>query len=223
MITRRALPFAAAASATLPALLRGRGAMAALPIPPSNSIKARVMRNGSDIGTATYQFDRQGDNLSVRVAVDLVVKFGPVAVFRYTHRNLETWHGDTLVGLDAKTDDDGTPKFCRATRGPEGLTVIGSRENKSYVAPPDALGTTYWNFKTVSVPLINTEDGHLLGIKIAPTGQKSVELATGTPVQAREFIMTGDLHLELFYEANNEWAAMNYYAKDKSVVNYQRF
>jgi len=220
MIKRRTLPLLAAAAA-LPALWRPRPAFAALPIPPGNVINSRVIRKDSDIGTAKYVFDRDGDTLRVHISVDLVVKLGPVPVFRYTHRDVETWQGDTLMSLEATTDDDGTPKFCSARRVAEGLAVKGSH-GPPYVAPANALGTTYWNMKTISTPLINTEDGHLLDITMTPQGPKPFPLANGGSVPTREWEMTGDLHTELFYEADGRWAGMIYHAKDKSMVQYLR-
>jgi len=220
MLTRRNLARAAAALGVTP-LLRPCGASAALPVPQSNAINCRVFRKGDDIGTAAYRFERQGTALTVRIAIDLVVKIGPIAVFRYTHRNVETWDGDTLTGFDAKTDDDGTPKFMSARHGPGGLMVTGSK-TEPYVAPANALGTTYWNVRGVSGPLIDTEDGHLLKVKIAPVGDVEVALASGAKIPARQYAMTGELKLDLWYEPSDSFASMRYYAKDGSVVTYER-
>jgi len=36
-------------------------------------------------------------------------------VFRFTHRNHETWEGDRLVAIETTTDDDGKPLSCTAS------------------------------------------------------------------------------------------------------------
>jgi hypothetical protein len=210
-----------AAALALPTWLRSRSVQAALPIPSSASIGCRVMRKGSDIGLASYKFDHQGDKLVVQIAIDLLVKVGPIGVFRYTHRNVETWQGDTLIGYDSKTDDDGVAKFMSAKRGPSGLMVTGSK-TQPYTAPANALGTTYWNIACVSVPLINTEDGHLMNEKVTPVGTNEVPLASGTKVKAQQYAMVGDVKIDLWYEITNAFASMRYYAKDGSVVTYAR-
>ena len=220
MLSRRNLGQAAAALGAYQLVLSSAAA-SALPVPASNAINCRVLRKGDDIGTAAYRFERQGTMLTVHIAIDLVVKLGPIAVFRYTHRNVETWDGDTLIGFDAKTDDDGTAKYMSARHGAGGLVVTGSK-TEPYTAPANALGTTYWNVRGVSVPLIDTEDGHLLRVKVAPVGDVQVALASGAKVTARQYAMTGELKLDLWYESSDSFASMRYYAKDGSIVTYER-
>ena len=198
-----------------------RAAAAGLPGPPGNAIHCRVIRKGDDIGTAVYLFERQGESLRVDLAVDLVVRLGPVPLFRYNHRTVESWQGDTLVGYDAKTNDNGTPKYMSARRGPAGLEVTGSG-TRPYTAPPDAMGTTYWNIRGVSVPLIDTEDGHLLAVHFTAMGTTQVALANGTRIAALQYNMIGELKLDLWYGPGDQLASMRYYAKDGSVLTYER-
>jgi hypothetical protein len=179
------------------------------------------MRKGDDIGLASYRFERSGEVLTVQINIDLRVRLGPIALFRYVHQNVEVWQADTLMSLDAKTDDDGLPKYMSAKRGPEGLMVTGSK-TEPYIAPQNALGTTYWNIRCVSTPLINTEDGHLMDVKITPDGISAVPLASGATVQARQYDMRGEIRIDLWYEPTDEFASMRYYAKDGSVVTYAR-
>jgi hypothetical protein len=220
MLTRRSFAQNVALLA-VPSALRGLPAYAALPVPPKDAITCRVMRKGEDIGLAEFKFERQSQRLEVHIAIDLVVKLGPIPVFRYSHRNLETWEGDNLVGLDAKTDDDGTPKYMSAKLGPNGLMVTGSK-TKPYIAPPNALGTSYWNIRSTSCPLINTEDGHLMDINVTPVGLTEVPLASGADVTAKEFAIRGEVKIDLWYQPSEEFASMRYYAKDGSVVTYAR-
>src|ERR1700756_3553073 len=81
---------------------------AALPVPVGNKLEFRVTRKDATIGTHELTFERSGDGLVVRVAVDLVVKFGPLPLYRYVHRATETWQGSTVVSIEAETNDDGT-------------------------------------------------------------------------------------------------------------------
>jgi hypothetical protein len=45
------------------------------------------MRHGAPIGTHVMTFHGDGDGLIVDIAVDVLVKFGPIPLVRYTHRN----------------------------------------------------------------------------------------------------------------------------------------
>ncbi len=215
MISRRNLTLLTAAAA-IPS-----PAVAAMPIPPGNALNCRAVRNGTDIGVATYRFETEGDRLIVNLAIDIVIKFGPIPVFRYTHRSTETWYGDLLYGVDSKTDDDGTPKFMTARRGPDGIQVTGSL-TEPYTAPFDAIDTTYWDPRTVTAPLINTEDGRLLKIKVSSAGMTKVKLANGSYIPAHQYNMRGELNLEFWYDSNNILAGLQLPAKDGSTVIYER-
>ena len=63
VIGRRALLVTMAGTA-------GRQASAALPIPPDNTLGFRLTRHGDEIGRHTSTFERNGEQLTVRVAVE---------------------------------------------------------------------------------------------------------------------------------------------------------
>jgi dihydrodipicolinate reductase len=74
MIGRRALLAAMASTAA-------READAELPVPPGNTLAFRLLRHGNEIGHHTATFERNGEQLTVRVTVDALVtvvswKFG---------------------------------------------------------------------------------------------------------------------------------------------------
>lgn len=105
-ITRRLL-LAGAATAI------GSSAYAGLPVPSDNKLAFRLMRHGTPIGTHTMNFHRDGDALTVDIAVDVLVKFGPIPFVRYTHRNQETWRHDRLLGFVSQTYRNGTKMHVR--------------------------------------------------------------------------------------------------------------
>src|ERR1700693_2278349 len=118
-ITRRLLLAGAAAMAG------GRTAHAALPVPPGNKLSFRLMRHDAPIGTHEMTFHGDGDVLLVDIAVDVLVKFGPIPLVRYTHRNQETWQYDRLVGFESHTDRNGTIMHAKARWAGSGLAVEG--------------------------------------------------------------------------------------------------
>src|SRR5262245_21339918 len=103
------------------AMLAGAGAVAyacpgraGLPVPSGERLSFRLMRHGSAIGTHSMTFRRDGDSLTVDIAVDVLVKFGPIPFVRYTHRNQERWERDRLIGFASRTDRNGTKLYARA-------------------------------------------------------------------------------------------------------------
>jgi hypothetical protein len=215
MIGRRALLVAGAALAS------GRSACAALPVPRGSGLAFRLKRHGAAIGTHTLAFRGNSDALEVAIAVDVLVKFGPFPFVRYSHHSRETWQGGRLVGVSSYTDRNGTKLHMAASRTEAGLKVEGSG-TRPYVAPHNASATTYWHKATLFGPLIGRQDGGLIHPHIAQHRPEPIRLASGEEMPAQRYVLTGDLDLELWYDASDTWAGMRFVADDGSVVSYER-
>ena len=179
------------------------------------------MRHGSVIGTHEVVFRRDGEALDVDIAVDVLVKFGPIPLVRYTHRNRETWQRDRLVGLSADTYRNGTRLRMSARWTEAGLAVEGSG-TRPYIAPDNALPTTYWNPRMLLGPMIGTQDGGLVKPVVTPEPVAPIRVAPGDAIHARQYKLTGDLDLELWYDPSDTWAGMRFTVDDGSVITYER-
>jgi hypothetical protein len=215
MLCRRDILMAGAA------LAAGRNAQAALPVPRGGGLSFRLIRHGSPIGTHTLTFRGNGDALEVETAVDVLVRFGPIPFVRYSHHSREAWHGDRLVGVSSHTDRNGTKLRMAAAWTDAGLKVEGSG-TRPYVAPRDAFASTYWHMATVFGPLIGTQNGELMHPAVSQRRPEQIRLASGQEIQARRYVLSGDLDVELWYDANNAWAGMRFTAADGSVISYER-
>jgi hypothetical protein len=215
-------------SLTRRSLLLGGGAFAAMPAfaglmsaPPGPSLGFHVIRKDCVIGTHMLTFEAQADDLTVRVAVDLAVGFGPITLFRYTHRAVETWRNGQVVALDTKTDDDGTHHTVTGRRTDAGFVVEGTKI-AGYVAPENALPATHWNRKMLDGPLINTQDGRLMHPTVQAVGTDAIPTAEGGTITASHFAMTGDVQLDTWYDTTSNWAGVCFKAGDGSLVRYER-
>jgi hypothetical protein len=198
-----------------------RSARAGLPVPPDSRLAFRLMRHGSPIGTHVMTFSRDGDTLTVHIAVDVLVKFGPIPLVRYTHRNQEVWQRDRLVGFESRTDRNGTPMHVQARWQGSGLAVEGSG-TRPYVAPANALATTHWNSTMLRCPMIGTQDGQLMHPVVSAQPEERIRLASGEPVAARRYRLSGDLDLDIWYDSTDTWAGLRFAADDGSVITYER-
>lgn len=150
--------------AALALLAAGVTAADATPLPPNLSFD--VVRGGESIGTHKVEFRREGDNLTVEIAIDLTVRLAFIPVFRYSHRNTEVWRDGKLLRLDSATDDDGTKYRVSAEATAEGLKVTDAG-GRSYIAAPDTIPTSYWNMALLERrELLNTQDGTMMPVKI---------------------------------------------------------
>ncbi len=213
-ITRRGLLAGAA-------VLSGRFAYAGLPVPPDSRLDFRLMRHGSQIGTHAMTFSRDGELLTVQIAVDVLVKFGPIPLVRYTHRNQEIWQRDRLVGFESRTDRNGKPLHVKARWDGPGLAVEGTGTPR-YIAPANALATTHWNSSMLRGPMIGTQDGQLVHPVVSAQPEERIRLASGEQIAARHYRLSGDLDFDIWYDTSDTWAGMRFAADDGSVITYER-
>jgi len=214
MIGRRAVLLAGAGVVARPAA-------AALPVPPGNRLAFRMVRHGNDIGRHVVTFERQGDALTVRVAVDAQVSLLSIPIVRYTHRVVETWHGDTLIALVGQTDKNGDHEWMNARRTGEGLVVLGSGTAR-YVAPESAIGLTYWNKRILDGPMIGMDDGDLLRPKVALPKAETIPLASGGTIAADHYNLSGAFAADVWYDHTGTWASLAFAIADTSIIHYER-
>jgi hypothetical protein len=201
--------------------LAARRAAAALPVPPAGTLAFRMVRHGSEIGRHTLTFERQGDVLTVRVAVDARITLLSIPIVRYRHRLVETWQGDTLVGLAGETDNNGRRSWVKAHHTGEGLVVEGSQVGR-YVAPNDAISISYWNKRQMDGPMISSDDGLLVYPKVEMRGLEAVRLASGATITARHYNVSDTFKADVWYDLTDTWASLGLIVADGSAVRYER-
>ena len=103
---------------------------------------------------------------------------------------------------------------------PEGLWV-DSTDVTRYLAPPDALPATHRNMAELVRPWINPQDGRLLHPMVGPPTSAEVALADGRWRAAERYRLTGDARLDLWYDSERHWTALEFDAHDGSHINYE--
>jgi hypothetical protein len=155
----------------------------------------------------------------VAIEIDILVKLGPVPVYRYRHRGTEKWREGQFVGMTSKTFDDGTDEFFHAERSGEGMVVEGSKTAR-YIAPDGVLPTTYWNHAILQNHVINSQDGRLFTVAVTKLGIEKVPVAAGQ-IEAQRFQLRGDLPLDLWYDDAQQWAYLEF-TKRSSRITYEK-
>lgn len=192
-------------------------------VPARNGLTFRIMRRGGQIGTHTVAFARLPDGgLDVHVAVNVLVKLGPIPLVRYAHHGLESWRAGRLAGLKTRTDRNGTDLQMHAWRAAPGLEVEGTGTTP-YVAPSNALPTTYWNPHMLDGPMIGTQKGTLVVAKVTEMGEARIPLANGGAVTARHYAVRGKgMDVDVYYDPDRVWAGLTFTVDDGSLITYQR-
>ncbi|MDE8342552.1 MAG: DUF6134 family protein [Acidocella sp.] len=189
-------------------------------VPETASLGFAVMRSGSKIGEHLLQFAAIAGGFNLTISVDILVKFGPIPVFRYSLRGTEQWHAGQCQYAAANANDDGKNNWMRAEHATEGLWVQGSRAAK-YLAPANALPATHWNKTELKGPWINIQNGQLLRPHVTDAGPDPVRNASGGLEPARRYVMSGDARLTLWY-SGQEWSGLGFTARDGSAIRYEK-
>ena len=180
MIRRRGVFVGGAALA----LMSGTG----FATPPD--VRFDVMRNGSRIGQQSVTFQQQGAVLQANTTVEIIVRLGPIVLFRYNHSVREAWRDGQFETLDSTTNDDGKPFKVHAERGAAGVAIEASAIPHA-VLPPETIPLTHWNILCMERPLFNPQDGERVESRVIPRGEETVALANGAMVRATRYSLVG--------------------------------
>lgn len=221
MLDRRTLLGAAAAGALVRPLPHVRAASSGTRdmSAETGTMRFRVDRAGSEIGTHELRFERAGHGrIKIAVDIDLAVKFGPFTVYSYTHRNRTVWSGGEILYLSTRTDDNGDSFEVEAERRDDGGLTVTTARGESAVAPGGILPTTYWMTATTEqTRLLNTQKGNLASVQMASLGQRQQRVPGGR-VTATGYKMTGDVQAHIWYDPDGRWVGLSFDGRGKRVT-----
>ncbi|NJO33832.1 MAG: hypothetical protein HC869_12505 [Rhodospirillales bacterium] len=176
-----------------------------------------IERNGERVGqyVVSFRSDEGRAVVETRAAIDIDLLFFNAYRFRYQAR--EIWRGRALEMLAASTNENGEYSNVDANRDGQSLRVRASaRSYETPLVPP----TTHWNAtQLTSGVLLNTLTGQLNRVEVDWAGNESVETLAGA-VQADHFVYSGDLEVEVWYDANGRWVKLRFLAEDGSTIEY---
>lgn len=214
MVARRGLLAGGAALATLAP--EGSGAVA-----QPAELRFDVLRNGTRIGQHGIAFRQDATVLTASVSVEIVVRLGPIPVFRYTHTVREIWRDGLFHSLDSETNEDGKRFRVTAARAAEGI-VVASLAVPRTVLPSTAIPLTHWNALCMERPLFNPQDGVPITARVVAHGEDQVALADGRLVRATRYALIGTPALEDWYDTARLWTALRSRGTDGSTIEYRR-
>lgn len=204
-------------AAGLLALAPAHGLAAA---PRGGKLSFVVSRNGVTIGEHHMSFSGEAASPRVVTEVDLLVKLGPVPVFRYRHTAEERWTAGRFASLETRTDANGRSRRVLAQRS--GAGVLIETDRGKITAPADAAPLTHWNTAAFGDRLFNPQEGKLLRISAKRGDQEIVMAANGATVRATRWSLRGEAEIDNWYDAAGAWAALRGKLPDGSTMEYRR-
>jgi hypothetical protein len=190
-----------------------------MPLP--SVLAFNVLRNGKPIGTHRIEFQQADDMITASIAVEIVVKLGPIPLFRYRQEARETWRGGEFESLTCDSNDDGKPFKVTMTRKAQAIEVAVSGK-PAVTMPLDTIPLTHWNIQCMRRPLVNPQDGTPIASRVVQRGEEMVPLANGKMVRAHRFSLVGKPALDDWYDAHSVWTALSSKGTDGSAIEYRR-
>ena len=194
------------------------GTRAAAAVPPGGHLDFAVFRNGDKIGQHDLTFHDKDGNLAVDINTKIAVKVAFITAYRFEHEGHEIWHGDRLIRLWSKTNDDGTHHVLDAEVDKSGLEIHADGHDAT--APAAIIPASLWNDGILrGGRILNTLDGSRMAVQVADLGPDTV-FVKGQKETATHYSITGDLQRELWYDANHILVKIRFKAKDGSTIEY---
>jgi len=167
----------------------------------------QVFRNGTKVGEHHMAFAGADGDQTVTTDVDMVVKVGPVPVYKYKHDAVERWAGGKFVSIDATTNGNGKIQKTSARALPGYVQITGPKG--AVRGPADAVPLSHWNQASFGKPLFNQQEAKMLKVVCAK-------------VKPGQWSIRGDAEIDDFYDAAGNWLALKGKLEDGSKMEYRR-
>lgn len=194
---------------------------------PAKTWEFEVRLDGKTIGDHTYTVSNTGARTEVTSDASFDVKFLFLTALKYRHSATETWRGDCLASIDAKTLTNSNKQVVAGEKEDNRLKITSSGGAEIFT---DCVKTfAYWNPDILDAgALLNAQTGDYVDINVTPLGNDVVQVGSKS-VAAHKFALrsTADavgkpVDIKLWYSADSwEWLALESTVSGDRLLRYQ--
>ena len=175
------------------------------------------------IGVHRFRIADAGATRVVESAASFDVRILRIPVYRYRHRNTETWQNCCLQQIDSETDANGTPYAVDLSKTVRGYRIVTPSETQTYEG--DCLMSfAYWDQRFLQQKqLLNTQTGELVAVEIQALGESKREIANRTlSVEGfRILAESRNIDIKVYYNsADGRWVALESVLENGRVLRY---
>lgn len=169
----------------------------------------KVYLDDQPVGYHRFTVSGQPTERQVHSQARFDVKLLMIPFYNYVHEARETWRGDCLAGLSARTDDNGEKTDVN---GEEAAGRFRLTTNRKPAELPECVWTfAYWHPAMVEQKrLLNPQTGEYLPVRIELKGEETIK-AAGVERKAKRYLLdAGKFRIELWYGADDRhWLALD--------------
>lgn len=157
-----------------------------------------ISREGSKIGTDTFDIVRNGDTVTVRAKTHIQVKIAFITAYRYDHAETGVWKGSQLVSFNATTDDNGKPHVVKASA--TGNKVALSADGTASAEPRSVQPASLWGAEiSREAEIFDPADGKRMNINVEDLGKETLRLH-GVPREVQHIRFAGEFARDLWFD-----------------------
>jgi hypothetical protein len=173
------------------------------------------------IGHHRFTLTGPDDARDMSIETGFNARFYGVFPYHYVHEAHESWRGNCLARLSARTDDDGHRSQVAALPDEAGLRVQGPRGERTLSGC--VMSYAYWNPLILQQQwLLNPQTGELDPVAVSALGTESL-VVHGVLVSAHRYrLMRGGNIVELWYSETGDWLALASSLGGGRRLRYQR-
>ncbi len=172
------------------------------------------------VGQHRFALSETESMRKLRSEARFTIKLLMIKAYSYAHEASETWQGDCLRDIQAKTDDNGDRS---ALLGYETNGRFELKKGKITETLPACIMTfAYWNPLILKQSrLLNPQTGEYTQVKIQSKGRETVPVR-GKPVSAdRYHLDAGKFQIDLWYANGERWVALDSTLENGSKLRYR--
>jgi len=182
-----------------------------------------VSLDDKPIGMHRFRIADDGATRVVESEASFDVRILRVPVYRYRHRNTETWQNGCLKRIDSETDANGTPYAVDLSKTAAGYRIVTPSEARTH-AVDCMMSFAYWDQRFLQQQrLLNTQTGEWIPVEIQPLGESQRQIANQVlPVQGfRILAESQDVDIKVFYHrADGRWVALESVLEGGRMLRY---
>ena len=182
-----------------------------------------VSLDDQPIGMHRFRIADEGARRVVDSEATFDVRILRVPVYRYRHRNTETWQNGCLQRIDAETDANGTPYAVDLSKTAAGYRVVTPSEARTH-AVDCMMSFAYWDQRFLQQKrLLNTQTGEWIPVEIQSLGESQRQVASQT-LSVQGFRIQAELQgvdIKVFYHrADGRWVALESILENGRTLRY---
>ena len=201
-------------------------------IPKNGKIVFNIERKDKVIGKHTFLFDKKNGIVTVNIDVNIQIKLGFLTIYKYIHKNKETWKGSELYNISTNSTTNSRKKYFVEGKQNNNKFEFTGIEGKKTI-DKNIIPISYWNVSLIKrKEFLDSQKGIIRKLKVKylknsslnfndkkiSTDKYQLQILTKHPSDEKPFPI-----VYVWYTKAGELMRLEFDSpEDKSIIKYNR-